>query len=157
MGKKQIIITYVRPSSQAIKTHHQERAWLLLRGGWGERMGWMSSVPGISRTPKGQASASLLTKNWKNCHAAVRGGLPLWLTFLNVKGGAGLRLLLQEGRREEWSIISAAQDFHNVAWGASNTALRKLRQWDLTWGRRLWVPENNEDSGINNRRGSWDN
>ena len=75
----------------------------------------MSSVPGVSRTPRGQASASLLTKNWKNCHAAVTGGLPLRLTFLNMKGGAGLRLLLQEGRREEWSIISVAQDFHNVA------------------------------------------
>ena len=33
----------------------------------------MSSVPGVSRTPRGQASASLLTKNWKNCHAAGHG------------------------------------------------------------------------------------
>ena len=91
--------------------------------GAGEVREW-SECPvsqGFRGLPEGRLLPLCSQRTGRTATQPVTGGLPLRLTFLNMKGGAGLRLLLQEGRREEWSIISVAQDFHNVAWGASNT------------------------------------
>lgn len=119
MGKKQIIITYVRPSSQAITTRHQEST-TSLRGRVRRRMEVNVQCPRGWGLPRGRLLPLLLCKELKNLAWQSREGTSA-ADLAEYERRCRTEASPTPGGGREWSIISVTQDFHNVAWGASST------------------------------------